>query len=252
MADRDCWAPHMGAVSLTFDDGRPVQRQRAIPAMERYGLRGTFYINPRGEDWQARLDPWMEIARAGHEIGNHTLSHICSSNLTVRPGGLEDRSLDEIEADILAAQERLEEIAPHQKRWSFGYPCYQTFVGRGQGRLSYVPIVARHFICGRAGGEYGIANSPGFVDLACASGLATDRMSGYEMIGLAEALAAKGQWVILVFHDINGSRLTVGEYDFTLLLEYLHRRSDEVLTLPVAEAAARIADFQAGRSRGES
>jgi len=237
----DFWRPYRGAVSLTFDDGRPSQLRKAIPSLEKRGFRGSFYLNPRGDAWQERLSPWEAAARNGHEIGNHSLSHICSNNLQSCPGGLDDIGPQEVEADILAAQARLEGVAPHQREWSFAYPCYQTHVGRGKGRESYVPVVARHFLCGRAGGEYGIANQPDLVDLACVHGLATDRMSGFEMVGLVESLACSGQWVVLAFHDIDGPRLTVGAYDFGLLLEYLHRRSGEVWTAPVCEVAEKIA-----------
>ncbi|MSS70258.1 MAG: hypothetical protein EXS64_02090 [Candidatus Latescibacteria bacterium] len=239
------WAPHMGAVSLTFDDGRPSQLQKAIPAMDKRGIKGSFYLSMKKETWEKDLLPWKEVALAGHEIGNHSLSHLCSNNLIGRRGGLDDVTLPEIETDILAAQERLVQIAPHQSQWTYAYTCYETFVGRGVSRQSYVPVIAKHFLSGRGGGEYGIANHPGRVDLACTHGLATDRMSGFEMIGLVEALAAQGQWVILVFHDIDGSRLTVGHYEFNLLLDYLHRRSGEVWTAPVAQVAAKIAGYQA-------
>ncbi|MGC8782600.1 MAG: polysaccharide deacetylase family protein [Anaerolineae bacterium] len=36
---------HRGAVSLTFDDGRPSQLGRAVPILAEYGLTGTFYLN---------------------------------------------------------------------------------------------------------------------------------------------------------------------------------------------------------------
>jgi hypothetical protein len=39
------------AISLTFDDGLRSQLEIAIPRLEERGLRGTFYLNPRGEDW---------------------------------------------------------------------------------------------------------------------------------------------------------------------------------------------------------
>jgi hypothetical protein len=246
-----CWGTYSGAVSLTFDDGRPCQLNKAIPAMDRHGIRGSFYMNPKGDHWKERLDAWSGVAADGHEIGNHTISHWCSNNLNGSSGGLDDVSLDQVEADILAAQARLSEAFPNQRDWTFAYPCYQTFVGRGAGHQSYVPVVDRHFICGRAGGEYGIANSPEHVDLACAHGLATDRMSGFEMIGLVESLASKGQWVILVFHDIDGSRLTVGGYDFNLLLAYLERRRDEILSAPVSDVAGRIKAYQLGLARAD-
>ena len=244
MGPHSCWAPYSGAVSLTFDDGRPSQLQKAIPTMERHGIRGTFYLGPKGDDFRKRLEPWAEVARNGHEIGNHSLSHTCSSNLSGRPGGLEDWTLEAMGADIAGAQERLAELAPHQKNWTFAYPCYQTFVGRGVNRKSYVPVVAKHCISGRAGGEYGFGNSPDVIDLACAQALATDRMSGFEMLGLVEGLATQGQWVILVFHDIDGARLTVGGHDFKMFVEYLDRRSNEIWTAPSVEVAEKIANYQ--------
>jgi hypothetical protein len=250
MAPDNCFAPHCGAVSLTFDDGTASQREKAIPEMDKRGLRGTFYLCPQGDNWREAYSSWKAVARTGHEIGNHTMSHICSGGLGLGgPRGLEDRTLEEQEADILAAQERLVEIAPRQKDWTFCYPCYMTFVGRGKGRQSYVPIVAKHFLAGRGGGEYGFGNVPAVVDLACFAGLDMDRKSGFEMIGLVEELTSRGQWVVFVFHQIDGSRLTVGSYDFNMLLNYLHRRRD-IWTAPAAEVARKVADFQASARAG--
>ncbi|MBC7185846.1 MAG: polysaccharide deacetylase family protein [Calditrichaeota bacterium] len=245
MEIEEFWAPYQGAVSLTFDDGTVDQLQKAVPILEQFALRGTFYLNPHGEDWEARCAPWREVARRGHEIGNHTLSHPCSCNVGPLPRALESMTLAEIEADITAAQARLQTIAPHQRYWTFAYPCSCTFVGRGKNRQSYVPVVARHFLAGRIVGEYGFGNSPALVDLACVWGLSVERMSGFEMIGLVEELTARGQWVVLVFHEIDGERLTVGSYDFRMLLAYLRRRDQAVWTAPVFEVAKRIAEFQA-------
>jgi len=240
-----CWSPHRGAVSLTFDDGTQNQLDKAVPVLDEFGLRGTFYVVPRGEDWRQRMAPWRAVAAAGHEIGNHSLSHICPDNIIGRTGGLEERAVAEIETDILAAQKRLIEIAPHQTHWTFAYPCYCTYVGRGEERQSYVPVVARHFIAGRTGGEYGFGNAPHLVDLASVWGLSVERMSGYEMIGLVEEAVARGQWAILILHEIEGQRLSVGGYHYRLLLDYLCRHADEIWTAPVVEVAARVAAFQA-------
>jgi hypothetical protein len=104
--------------------------------------------------------------------------------------------------------------------------------------------VAKHYIAGRALGEYGFANHPAAVDLACAWALPTERMGGPEMIGLVEELTANGRWVIFVFHEIDGARLSVGSHEFHMLLGYLHRRSAQVWTAPVAAVARRIAGYQ--------
>lgn len=64
-----------GAVSLTFDDGAQSQLDKAVPLLNEHHLKATFYINPRGNDFMERLQPWREVALAGHEVGNHTVNH---------------------------------------------------------------------------------------------------------------------------------------------------------------------------------
>ena len=241
---KEFWSPYNGAVSLSFDDGTDNQLEKALPSMNKLGLKGTFYLSPGGENWSERLPDWREVADAGHEIGNHTLSHPGPDNILGIKGGLEEKTLADIESDILIAQKRLEQIAPNQETWTFCYPSYHTYVGRGESRESYVPIVAKYFLAGRVGGEYGFANHPCVVDLASVWGLATERMSGFEMIGLVERLTSKGLWVILVFHEIDGSRLTVGSHEFRMLLNYLQDKSGEIWTAPVVEVAEKIAAFQ--------
>ena len=124
-----------GAVSLTFDDGHPSQLDAAIPVMNNLDMAGTFYVNPPANyvEW---LKPWREAHGQGHEIGNHTVQHICSRNFGFRAdgGGLETVTLETIEADILDAQARLREGIPEQTDCTFCYPCAQTFVGEGESR----------------------------------------------------------------------------------------------------------------------
>ena len=67
------------AVSLTFDDGMRSQRELGVPLLNRYEVRGTFYLNPR-DDYATMLDGWRDAVAAGHELGNHTISHPCSKN----------------------------------------------------------------------------------------------------------------------------------------------------------------------------
>ena len=236
------WGQYTGAVSLTFDDGTDNQLDNAVPPLDELGLRATFYLHARDKLMQTRSAEWQAVARSGHEIGNHTLSHKCSNNFTGSRGGLEDCTLDDIEQDILRAQERLAKIAPQQQSWTFAYPCHGQFVGTGESQQSYVPVVARHFLAGRGLSEYGFGNQPGYFDLASAGGIRVDRMSGFEMIGLVEELTTRGQWIILVFHDIDGGVLSVAGDDYRMLLRYLNRRQHDIWTAPVAEVAQRLVD----------
>ena len=194
-----------GAVSLSFDDGHPSQLEIAIPTLNEFGLQGTFYLNPRGDDWREKLAPWRQVAAAGHELGNHTMRHICSRGFTPldRPWqqvrGLENTSLDEIEEDMLESERRLDELAPEQEVRSFGYPCYLDYVGEGLTRQSYVPLVAKYFLAGRGKGE--LANHPALSDIHYLSSFPVGGwMSGEQLCQMVENTATTGRWTVLTFH----------------------------------------------------
>jgi peptidoglycan/xylan/chitin deacetylase (PgdA/CDA1 family) len=234
-----------GAVSLTFDDAMPSQLNRAIPILEEFGLRGTFYVNPN-DAWMKNAAPWVEAASRGHEIGNHTLGHPCSQNFAfIAPGrGLESMTLESIEADIVEAEARLNRVLPGQPR-SFCYPCYQDYVGQGAERQSYVPVVARHFIAGRGRGE--VANDPATIDLHYLGSWPVERSSGPELVGMVEQAASQGRWAILTFHGVQEGHLMVGEGDFRELCQHLSLHRERIWTAPVVQVAQRIAEWRKQR-----
>jgi hypothetical protein len=39
------WSPYQGAVSLTFDDGTQNQLDKAVPALDEFGLQGPLCLN---------------------------------------------------------------------------------------------------------------------------------------------------------------------------------------------------------------
>jgi len=234
-----------GAVSLTFDDGLPSQLALAIPMLEQYGLQATFYINP-GDDYQEKLAPWHAVAHAGHEIGNHSVSHPCSKNFAfISQGGgraLEEMTLDDIEADIVEAGRRIREIIPGQESNSYAYTCYQPFVGRGHTRQSYVPVVARHCVAGRGLGE--VPNDPNHCDLWYLWSMPGERRTGAELVGITERAPAQGRWSILTFHGINEGHLSVADNDLEELCSHLAHNRERLWVAPVAVVAQRVAAWQ--------
>lgn len=197
------------AVSLSFDDGMESQLRLALPELDARRLRATFYLNPRGSEddsriavpWRDALERWRGAHLAGHELGNHTIRHPCSLNIDVSswaPNSL-DWTLEQMRADITEAQRRLNAAFPQQAATSFAYPCYETTVGRGAGRVSYVPVVAGMCVAGRARSEVRgeLANDPHYLDVFHLSSWPVERQSGAFMIGLVEQAAALGRWAIL-------------------------------------------------------
>ena len=71
------------AFTLTFDDGFKAHYDYAYPMLEKYGLKGTFYVNTsnlvaKGQTPIQRYgfeEEFREMSDAGHEIGSHSLTH---------------------------------------------------------------------------------------------------------------------------------------------------------------------------------
>jgi peptidoglycan/xylan/chitin deacetylase (PgdA/CDA1 family) len=236
-----------GALSLTFDDGRPNQIEKAIPILNDLDLKSTFYVCPSGNDWAEKLSPWIDVHKFGHEIGNHTISHICSRALSPERNNrcLENMTLNDIEVDIVEASKRINTLFPDQKELTFCYPCYNNHVGHGLSRQSYVPIVAKHFIAGRGIGEFPFGNFPATCDLHYLWSWAVEGRSGIELVGLAERTASLSQWGIMTLHGIDdGGNLSLSMSAFRELCNFLNRNKERIWVAPVVEVAKRIIQWR--------
>ncbi|MDM8007132.1 MAG: polysaccharide deacetylase family protein [Phycisphaerae bacterium] len=233
-----------GAVSLRFDDGLDSHIQRAAPLLERHGLRGTFYVCPAGSDdqWLARAAEWKPVLEAGHEIGNHTLSHPIPAALAERPGPncYENLTLEQYAADVLAAHHRLEN-AFGRREWTFAYPCYQTWVGRGRQCRSVVPFIAEHFLAAAAGGEISKPfNDPRYCDPHLLLSLRADNLPIEDLIRRVEQAVSMGRWAILIFHGVEEGHLPVSIAVLEELVAYVAAKRERIWVAPVIEVARYI------------
>jgi len=244
-----------GALSLTFDDGMRSQLEFALPQLNARKLRATFYLNPADQEeggqqvpWRERLERWLPAHQQGHEMGNHSIGHPCSLNVNASwaPHNLLRMTLADIATDLDEAQRRLEQVFPAQKATSFAYPCYESTIGQGIRRASYVPLVARRFVAARARGELRgeLANDPLYCDLHHLSSWNVERQAAAFLIGLAEQAAVHGLWGIYTFHGIQEGHLAVTDVDFVDFLDHLARRSAALWVAPVAEVAEYIRSAQ--------
>ena len=72
------WNNKKCAVVLTYDDAMPNQLNYAIPLLDSFGLKGTFYLTGYSKAFGPRIKDWRKAAAKGHELGNHTLFHPCT------------------------------------------------------------------------------------------------------------------------------------------------------------------------------
>jgi peptidoglycan/xylan/chitin deacetylase (PgdA/CDA1 family) len=188
------------ALSLTFDDARLTQIDKGIPLLDKYGVKGTFYLSP--DNMMERLEGWKRAVISGHDIGNHSLLHPCTGNFAwARKKALENYTLQEMGTELDSASKIIIKMLG-VKPVSFAFPCGQKFVGRGIATTSYVPLISTKFESGRGWMDEG-PNDPSFCDMAQLLGMELDGKSFEQIKTLIDAAKIKGQWLVLAGHEMN-------------------------------------------------
>jgi len=226
------------AVSLSFDDARASQLD-GVRILDDHGLRATFYVLPSG--LATAPDRWLDVARSGHEIGNHSSTHPCSGNFDfAAANALEDKTMRDIADDVDAATATIHELIGAPPR-TFAYPCGQSFIGRGRHRQSYVPIIAERFVAGRGcGSEAG--NLPDRCDLAHLDAYTIDGLDAGQLRALVGMGMRRREWVIMAGHDIGADGpQTVSARDLDELCRGL-AGDDRVWVAPVIDVAEHLVE----------
>jgi peptidoglycan/xylan/chitin deacetylase (PgdA/CDA1 family) len=74
------------AVVLTFDDGWKNQVTSALPIMDKYGFKATFFIVCNYQDKEGRMT-WEDVSnldKLGHDIQSHTMNHRDLAKLSMK------------------------------------------------------------------------------------------------------------------------------------------------------------------------
>ncbi|UUZ53724.1 polysaccharide deacetylase family protein [Massilia sp. H-1] len=106
------------------------------PRSTKVGLRATFYLQLSNPSVGKRLNEWRAAAGRGHELGNHTLFHQCSSAVAgrswVQPHrDLVSTSVAQMRDQILLANTMLQAIDGRRER-TLALPCGEVLVGMAE------------------------------------------------------------------------------------------------------------------------
>jgi peptidoglycan/xylan/chitin deacetylase (PgdA/CDA1 family) len=228
------------ALSWSFDDARPSQLDIGMPLLAELGLRASFYVSI--DPLEKRIADWQRARAAGHEIGNHTLTHPCTANYPwTRGNALEDFTIERMLDDIHQAERRIEK-ALGIRTTTFAYPCGHTYVGRGRDTRSYVPLIAERFVSGRK--FRGSANNdPERVDLAQTYAFNSDQLTGEQLKKLIDNALAENAWVIFAGHDIGqpNTHQTTRIDAIREAAAYCQEKSSDLWVAPIAGVASFIA-----------
>lgn len=208
------------AVSLSYDDALASQLDNAIPALNHYGFKGSFYLTLSEKSVNERWEDWHAIAKQGHELGNHTINHACRASLPNRQwvdknNNLDNKTMAQITKEIIEANQLLTAI-DGQKIRTFTLPCTDNIV---EGR-DLLPEIAPYFV--------GIKSHIGVIPASMkyfnpmnAPVIAPSRVTGQALIALVKQAAKNNSIASFTFHGIGADHLAISTEAHQQLLDYL-------------------------------
>ncbi|WP_346862245.1 polysaccharide deacetylase family protein [uncultured Draconibacterium sp.] len=211
------------AVVFTYDDGLDGHLDIAVPQLDEYGFKGTFYCTGNSQSLNKRTNEWRAIAKNGHELGNHTLFHPClgENRDWVKPEyDLNNYTLEQIVAEIETANTLLKAIDGKTER-SFAYTCGDYKAGSDD----FTKNIEEIFVGARLDGPIPETIDGFEVIKACSWGV--DEPTSEELIAYVNEAREKGTIAVFMFHSVGGGYLNVGEEPHRALLKYVNENSND-------------------------
>ncbi len=237
------------AVSLTFDDGLPVHYDLVGPLLEQVGLRATFYV-PAVSDVRVHPQRWRQLARRGHELGNHSLFHPCT-RLPDREGWLEPwqdlraYDLPRLREELSTANLILQ-LLDNQTERTYGNTCCETEVGQGDTLTSMAPVLRDLFVAARGPQVSRVVDVRQPVDLYHLGHYSGDAKTFEEIKAKIETAVEMGGWTVWMMHgvgsDTHGLYIEPAEHE--KLVQWLGANKGLVWTAPLVKVAQHVAHQQ--------
>ena len=242
------WQGKKAAVILTYDDALNVHLDNVVPLLDSLNLKGTFYVSTYSEAFRNRLKEWKNIAKNGHELGNHTIFHPCigkESRPWVNPNY--DMSTYTVErmVDEIRINSTLLEALDGKKERTFAYTCGDFTVN---GDKFFMDELQDELTAARA--VRSEMHTIDEVDLYNMDSYAIVESSGEEMIEMVKKAVETKSLLIFLFHGVGGEHaMDVSLSAHKELLEYLKQRESEIWTAPLIDVAKNVKEYQSTKKQ---
>lgn len=233
------WNGKSCAVVLTYDDGLVIDIDAVWPALDSFGLKGTFYVIGSAPAVAGRLADWRRMAREGHELGNHTSFHPCDGQLPGRSFVQPDNDLSKYTLQRIVAETRLTntllESIDGKKERTFAFPCGDKTIGG----VNYFDGMRKDFVAAR-----GVSGGMPTIQSADLDNLNAYNINGQNaeyMIGLVQKAMQTHTLLVFLFHGVGGGHsLNVNRGEHTRLLAFLQQYQQEIWVATMVEVAGFI------------
>ena len=205
------------AVVFTYDDGLDCHLDVAVPQLDEFGFKGTFYCTGQSNSLYNRLEEWRMIAQNGHELGNHTLFHPCDGerfDWVKDEYDLNNYTIEQLVAELKTANTLLKAIDGNENR-TFAFTCSDYKAG-GE---DFTGVIADLFLSARRDGPIPVTMEN--FDVYESPGWGVNDPTVEELIAFVDEAKEKGTIAVFMFHSVGGGYLNVGAEEHRKLLEYV-------------------------------
>jgi peptidoglycan/xylan/chitin deacetylase (PgdA/CDA1 family) len=216
------------AIVLTYDDALRSQLDVAIPQLDKANLKGTFFLN--GKMTEKEVARWRAASKEGHELGNHSIFHPCSSSIlkTDAHYALESYTIETLLREISVMNNFLYAIDNKTAPRSYSYPCSESVV---EG-VDYADALKRSGLIryARTGGDQRsvVTDFRKLDPYQVPSWGFLDKPDGATLIDFVKRVRQAEGMGVLQFHGVGGDYLEVSAQAHEQLLEYLRGHQDEI------------------------
>jgi peptidoglycan/xylan/chitin deacetylase (PgdA/CDA1 family) len=240
---KNTWNNKSCAVVLTYDDAIDADLDRAIPALDSLGLKGTFYLIGSSSVISNRMYEWRRAAQNGHELGNHTLYHPCDGSKPNRSFVGADHDLSTYTVgraiDEIRVTNTLLKAIDGKSIRTFAYPCGDTKIGD-----TYFYNALSNEFAGARGVSAGLQNATD-VKLDNIQCYGINGEDGAYMINLVKQAQKTHTLLVFLFHGVGGGHnLNVDIKAHSELLHYLKNNEKDIWIAPMVDVATKIKALQ--------
>ncbi len=231
------------AVSLTYDDGLESQLDHGVGSLQAAGYKATFFLTR--DNIGTRTRDWVRVARMGHEIGDHTMTHPCG----LQPFTAESYARQELYPMEAWLDAHFGKTGPRV----FAYPCSVTDLGTGNANAQFGHFADELKTVGFRAARTSDEDAPNSIRHVRANPYwLRASATTYEKDDPALAMAyvreaiKGGAWAILVFHDIVRRRTETGQTTVAaheVILRWL--KTQPIWCAPVSRVLDHIATLPA-------
>ncbi len=232
------WYGKKAAVVLTYDDAINQHLDNALPVLNELNLKATFYLTAFSEASKNRIEEWRNVAKQGHELGNHTLYHPCVGGAG-RTWLSKDRDMNNYSIQRMLDEVRMTNIfleaLDGKKKRTFAFTCGDMKVGES----NFMDSLRNDFVAARAvRAEMHTIDKVNLYDVDC---YMVNNNTAEQMMAWVDKAIESHSLLVILFHGVGGGNsLNVALPEHRKFLEYLKKRESELMIAPMLEVAEHI------------